>query len=48
MNNMKIFKFYDTDITGTQEYDICDKDYVLLIDVCCKYSVEVYITILCK
>lgn len=34
----KKYKFYDTDILGEKEYDICGRDYKELIHICCKYS----------
>ena len=38
MNNItKIYKFYDTDNTGTEEYEISGKEYKKLIEICCKY-----------
>ena len=33
----KIYKFYDTDITGLKEYNIIGEDYKNLIKMCCKY-----------
>lgn len=36
--NIKRYNFYDTDITGNDEYDICDQEYKELIKICCKYS----------
>lgn len=34
---VKIYKFYDTDITGLKEYTIIGEDYKNLMKVCCKY-----------
>ena len=44
--NMKIYKFYDTDITGWEEYDITGEDYKELMRTCCKYSHTMSFTIL--
>ena len=33
----KIYKFYDTDSMGIEEYNIMGEDYKNLIEVCCKY-----------
>ena len=35
---MKQYKFYDTDLYGVEELDICDEEYKYLIKICCKYS----------
>ena len=43
---MKIYKFYDTDITGWEEYDIKGEDYKELMRICCKYSKTMSFTIL--
>lgn len=32
------YKFFDTDVTGKAEYDICGEEYRNLIRVCCQYS----------
>lgn len=29
--------FYDTDASGSEEYDLCGEDYKNLIQTCCKY-----------
>lgn len=34
---MKRYKFYDTDITGREDYDIIGEYYKELIQICCKY-----------
>ena len=34
---MNEFVFLDTDITGTEDYDIKGQDYSNLINICCKY-----------
>lgn len=34
---MNEFVFLDTDITGTEDYDIKGRDYSNLINICCKY-----------
>lgn len=33
----KIYKFYDSDDTGFEEYNIIGSDYKKLIEICCKY-----------
>ncbi len=33
----KIYKFYDTDVEGLEDYDIAGEDYRTLIEICCKY-----------
>lgn len=35
---MKEYVFYDTDMRGEADYDICGSDYEKLIDVCCQYG----------
>ena len=34
---MSRYVFYDADVTGKEEYDICGQDYATLIKTCCKY-----------
>ena len=34
---MTRYVFYDTDVTGKEEYDIGGQDYATLIKICCKY-----------
>jgi hypothetical protein len=38
---MNIYKFYDTDITGREEYDIIGSDYVQLLNTCFQYCTSV-------
>lgn len=33
----KIYKFYDTDPMGVEEYNIEGQEYINLIEVCCRY-----------
>ncbi len=33
-----IYRFYDTDIYGNEEYDIVGEEYENLLKTCCKYS----------
>lgn len=42
---MKKYVFYDTDITGQEEYDIAGEDYRELIQICCKYCTIVSLRI---
>ncbi len=35
---MEIYRFYDTDIYGNEEYDIFGKDYENLLKTCCECS----------
>ncbi len=43
---MKVFMFYDTDITGWEEYDITGDDYRELMSTCCKYGKTMAFTIM--
>lgn len=35
---VKIYRFYDTDIYGNEEYDISENKYIDLLNCCIKYS----------
>lgn len=37
MSDYRIYKFFDSDTSGTNELDICGNDYEKLIEMCCKY-----------
>lgn len=37
INYKTVYKFYDTDIDGLNEFDICGNSYKKLIKVCCEY-----------
>ena len=38
---MKEYKFFDTDATGKEDYDIFGNDYQNLINICCKYCTTI-------
>lgn len=38
VNEMGIYKFFDTDTTGREEYDIAGEDYRNLLKTCFRYS----------
>jgi len=40
---MNKYVFYDTDIDGNEEYDICGEAYKILMRTCCQYSAVLYL-----
>lgn len=45
MNNLNIYKFFDSDITGQAEYDISGEQYQQLLRSCFKYCATVSVII---
>lgn len=42
---MSVYKFFDTDVFGKEEYDISGKHYLMLLMTCFKYSATVSVII---